>query len=865
MYQSPWRRLAAILCTCLLIGCGGLEAPHDKRGANAQLPPPVGSLCQPGDQAYCNWAGVCDATGSTCECDDETHYSPDDQCASWQQAVVPPGLTCLPGDRSYCHWAGTCDAAGSGCECDQPAHYDAADQCSSWQTAVVPDGSTCLPGDRDYCHYQGACDAAGAGCECDDPAHYDAADRCSTWRPAMAAPGDVCVPGDRQTCSGHGTCAPDGDSCACDTEWWHGALCEVSSDQCPGYGQQPPPVYWSDEVCSGAGACIAADTCACDPGFAGDECETEAALTCPVTEQASTGGLFYPSQYCEETVALATAALASGHYRSACSDTLGTDPADPVLEALVVSCADDPPGFSTGSVVYVDVCCDVLDEEICDDGLDNDGNGLVDDGCGLSCPVTEQAIASGLHYPGSSGHDCESGTAESEAALFSFHYRNACHQQLGTDLAPDVLEADVVSCEVAPPGFSDGVVLSVAVCCDVLDEEICDDGLDNDGNGLVDDGCGLSCPVTEQATASGLHYPGYTGHDCESATAESEAALSSGHYRNACHEQLGTDLAPDVLEADVVSCEVAPPGFSDGVVVSVDVCCDVLDEEICDDGLDNDGNGEVDDGCVVLVPCGGDVLIENQDDVDAIAHCASVDSLTVARTATVAVLELPNLVSVGGVIMIHSVAALTSISMPSLETSGHLDIRSNNGLLETSLPSLTEVTDSVDIGSNYFTTDLDLSSLTTVASHLDVQSFQNLTALSLESVEVVGGHLYLNGLYSLAAISLPRLQATGGEFFVANTDALETLSAPLLTSIGGQLLVRTNHDLTAVDLGSLELVSGDLTTYENDVLSTFLLSSLTAVDGDSAFFENPSLCVPPLPWAIITAGTHTELDNGICP
>ena len=261
---------------CVLDGGSAGSASIERQGTL-----PVTTVCEPGDRDYCHWVGACADDGLGCDCDDPEHYSPDDQCGSWHQAVVPPNLTCLPGDESYCNWAGECDPTGSECICDDPEHYDAAEQCGTWHQAVVPTTLTCLPGDRAFCNWQGACDAAGDACECDDPVHYDPADNCLTRHDAIPPAGMLCVPGDRATCSHMGTCATDGMSCDCDGDWWHGAMCEVSADQCPGHGTQPAPVYWSNDVCSGNGECVAPDTCDCDPGFGGEDCSEDTCLDAP--------------------------------------------------------------------------------------------------------------------------------------------------------------------------------------------------------------------------------------------------------------------------------------------------------------------------------------------------------------------------------------------------------------------------------------------------------------------------------------------------------------------------------------------------------------------------------------------------------
>ena len=77
----------------------------------------------------------------------------------------------------------------------------------------------------------------------------------------------------------------------------------------------------------------------------------------------------------------------------------------------------------------------------------------------------------------------------------------------------------------------------------------------------------LTCPLNEQATKGGLYYPGWT---CAAATANAEANLSSWHYRSACNQQVGSDIASPALDAEVSNCIID----SGSAVISVDLCCD---------------------------------------------------------------------------------------------------------------------------------------------------------------------------------------------------------------------------------------------------------------------------------------------------
>lgn len=96
---------------------------------------------------------------------------------------------------------------------------------------------------------------------------------------------------------------------------------------------------------------------------------------------------------------------------------------------------------------------------------------------------------------------------------------------------------------------------------------------------------GCCAPGTPKATTPPLHYSegsvvdGIPIDDCEAAISDSLRSLDSFHYRNACQQAHGGELPDRVLGARIVSCEVAPPGFNDGVVVVIEACCPPADAD----------------------------------------------------------------------------------------------------------------------------------------------------------------------------------------------------------------------------------------------------------------------------------------------
>jgi hypothetical protein len=157
------------------------------------------------------------------------------------------------------------------------------------------------------------------------------------------------------------------------------------------------------------------------------------------------------------------------------------------------------------------------------------------------CDPDEQASVGGIHYPNTS---CAAATANAEASLNSWHYRNACNQQVGSDINSPVADATVTDCYVNDVGSA---VVEVSLCCEPPP--------------------GPSCDADEQASVGGIHYPGWS---CAAATANAEASLNSWHYRNACNQQVGSDISSPVADATVTSCTI--DGGS--AVVEVALCCE---------------------------------------------------------------------------------------------------------------------------------------------------------------------------------------------------------------------------------------------------------------------------------------------------
>ncbi len=89
----------------------------------------------------------------------------------------------------------------------------------------------------------------------------------------------------------------------------------------------------------------------------------------------------------------------------------------------------------------------------------------------------------------------------------------------------------------------------------------------------------FSCPSQHVAWARNLHYPELRSCDQANADATSDQSRrSSYHYKKACSDAFGERLRSEVPLTALSYCRSPPvPGFSQGTVVDVEVCCDVAE------------------------------------------------------------------------------------------------------------------------------------------------------------------------------------------------------------------------------------------------------------------------------------------------
>ena len=246
--------------------------------------------------------------------------------------------------------------------------------------------------------------------------------------------------------------------------------------------------------------------------------------------------------------------------------------------------------------------------------------------------------------------------------------------------------------------------------------------------------------------------------------------------------------------------------------------------ELCD-GLDNDCDGNVDEGIGPVYI--GDFSFSTQAELDAFPPCyTSLDgSITISGGDIVSLSPLSNLTEISGFLHISSNPLLPNL---------------------TGLSSLLSVTASFEIYDNPLLTDLaGLESLESTDDYITIQAneaLQNMTGLT--NLVSIGGSLQiydnpvlvnLSGLGNLASI-------TGDLNMAGNADLQDLSGLEGLNSIGQYFYANDNLSLTNVDaLSNLIVVNAGINIGGNPNLLSLSGLSGVGTTGDLQIYDNDAL------------------------
>jgi hypothetical protein len=574
---------------------------------------PDDSLCN--DSQFCNGAETCDVTndcqaGTAPNCDDGVSCTLD-SCDEVGDACVHGADDSLCSDGQFCNGAETCDVtndcqAGTAPNCDDGV-VCTVDSCDEVGDACVngPDDSLC--NDSQFCNGVETCDAtndcqSGTAPNCDDGVSCTL-DSCDEVGDACANTPNNAVCEDAAFCNGVETCDAVNDCQAgtppdCDD----GVVC--TTDACDEVGDTCTNTI-DHGLCSDGNFCNGDEICnllnGCQPGLApncndgvvctADSCDEvgDACVNAPDDGVCTDGDFCNGEEFCDTV--------------TDCEP--GTPPdCDDSVSCTVDAC--DEVG---------DVCVNTPDDGICSDGEFCTGDETCDavNDCQAGTPPDcDDSVLCTSDTCDEIGDACVNTPDDAVCSDGEF-----CNGAEVCDATND--------CEAGtPPDCDDGVACTIESCDEIADicvnapsDAICDNGEFCDGNEFCDplNGCTDDAPVVcddafdcsvdscnevadmcmfdETGCICGDSLPG-PGEQCDPPASLGGDPACDDNCMYVCGNGIVGDSicsqglvgAPCSTDAD---CDVAP---GDGVCIVEE--CDPPNSEVCNNMVDDDGDGLLD-------------------------------------------------------------------------------------------------------------------------------------------------------------------------------------------------------------------------------------------------------------------------------
>jgi len=577
----------------------------------------TGTVCLASNESEANIVDICDGQDNDCDGQTDEDFptkgnacdSPDsDACPNGFLTCRPDGtgVECLEGNESVIDIEEVCNGVDDDCQFGIDDTFDVGDSCDSddsdlcangtKQCNAAQDGTVCF----ETVNFEEVCDNGNNDEDCDDEIDED-------WTQNLG--GTISLTGAifsndngkflGASCGTGGcnggvvVCAPDGQTLVCDSNGLvESETCDNTDQDCDGEVDEG----WT----GGAGSVTLNNALFSDDNgkVKGDSCGTGLCNNGTVVCRNNQTGLRCNTDNQDESEQCNNI---DDDCDGATDDNLTPPPADVqdgVCSGSVKVCngAWQEPNYNAISGYE-------NSESICDDNQDNDCDGIEDEGCQCNYNNDSDGVCIFGEISAIDG-DCDppasyiSGEGPSNGGCGD-SLDNDCDGNTDENCPCDYLGESQGVCGTASNNSS-GVCQQPAGYSSAADESDCNDGLDNNCDGTVDDGCPCDLfndPDGVCAGAGTILNGGSCGGNPPGTYAATEGSGNCDGLDNDCDGVTDEGCPCDYLGIDVGVCNNGGTIQSNGSCSQPSNYNSGGDETTCDGSDDNNCDGVVDDGC----------------------------------------------------------------------------------------------------------------------------------------------------------------------------------------------------------------------------------------------------------------------------